>query len=185
MINEEHPRIAELVARSKGKKTAQDFLFTAYGHDQAGMDPMEGFMRKLTNNKKLIARTRTIVGEHMQPFYLASNENTKESAWKRLHKKLRLDVLGWVSKCDCCGNFHSKIGDPDLEEINSQACFDRFGDFGPEPIAPLLKGKDLILAGIKGGPLMGKALKIAHEAQLEDPSLTVEDLKTVALAAIQ
>tara|TARA_Y100000310_G_scaffold338162_1_gene427069 strand:+ start:114 stop:1586 length:1473 start_codon:yes stop_codon:yes gene_type:complete len=182
MIDEEHPRIVELVTRAKGKKTAQDFLFTAYGHDQAGMDPMEGFMRKLTNNKKLIARTRTIVGEHMQPFYLASNKNTKESAWKRLHKKLRLDVLGWVTKCDCCGNLHTKIGDPDLEEVNSQACFDRFGDFGPEPIAPLLKGKDLIEAGIKGGPLMGQALKAAHEAQLEDPSLTVEQLKTVALA---
>jgi tRNA nucleotidyltransferase (CCA-adding enzyme) len=182
-IDEESPRVAELVARSKGKKTAQDFLFTAYGHDQAGMDPMEGFMRKLTNNKKLIARTRTIVGEHMQPFYLQSGD-AGEGAWKRLHKKLRLDVLGWVSKCDCCGNLHTKIGDPDLEEVNSQACFDRFGDFGPEPITALIQGRDLIQAGINPGPTMGKALKAAHEAQLDDANLTEEQLITIALEAI-
>jgi len=182
-IDEESPRVAELVARSKGKKTAQDFLFTAYGHDQAGMDPMEGFMRKLTNNKKLIARTRTIVGEHMQPFYLQSGD-AGEGAWKRLHKKLRLDVLGWVSKCDCCGNLHTQIGDPDLEEVNSQACFDRFGDFGPEPVPALIQGRDLIQAGIKPGPLMGKALKAAHEAQLDDDKLADDQLIIIAVDAI-
>ncbi len=183
MIDEMHPRVAELVMRSKGKKSAQQFLYTAYGHDQAGIDPMGVFLGKLTNNKKLTERTKIIVGEHMQPFYLQSG-NAGEGAWKRLHKKLRLDVLGWVSKCDCCGNFHSKIGDPDLEEVNSQACFSRFGDLGPEPVAALIGGKDLIRAGVKPGPTMGKGLKAAHEAQLDDETLSEEQLIAIALEAI-
>jgi len=184
MIDESHPRVVSLVEKKEGRKSAQDFLYTAYGHDQAGMDPMEVFMRKLTNNKKLIEQAVTIVGVHMQPYYLTSGE-AKEGAWKRLHNKLRLDVMGLVAKCDACGNFHKDIGDPDLEERNSQACFDRFSDLGAEPVAQMLKGRDLVDVGFKPGSQFGVALKAAHEAQLDDPKLTKEQLLVIASEKIE
>jgi tRNA nucleotidyltransferase (CCA-adding enzyme) len=158
----------------------KDLLWTARGHDRKGVDPAETFMRRMTAEKKLIERASVIVGEHMQPYGLHQG-GAKDSAWKRLHGKIRLDIIGWMSRCDCCGRPGRHIGDPDLEAAVSDECFDRFGDLGVDPVQPVLQGRDLIGAGIKPGPHMGVALKAAFEAQLEDEALDREALLSVAL----
>ena len=156
-------------------------LWTAHGHDKAGVAPAEMFMKRITRNKTLIERVGIIVREHMQPYQLFQGE-AKGGAWKRLHGKIRLDVIGWQSKCDHCGRPERKIDNPDLGHKISEHCFSRFDDLGAEPVAPILQGRDLIAAGIKPGKHMGVALKAAHEAQLDDESLSKEDLLEVALA---
>lgn len=155
-------------------------LWTAWGHDRAGMPHGESFLRRMTNNKKLIEKTTTIIGEHMQPFNLWQGEG-KMSAYKRLHNRIRLDVLGWVCRCDSCGGPAVSIGDPDLEHETSQACWDRFSEIGPEPVKPLLQGRHLIAAGYKPGPNFGRALRAAYDAQIEDMNLDEDALLTIAV----
>ena len=169
----------EMVANDEAPK---ERLWTAWGHDQAGMPHGESFLRRMTNNKKLIEKTTTIIGEHMQPFNLWQGKS-KMSAYKRLHNRLRLDVLGWVCRCDSCGGPDVSIGDPDLEHETSTACWDRFSEIGPEPVKAILMGRHLIGAGVKPGPTFKVRLDAAYEQQIEG----VEDIDTllqVALAAV-
>jgi len=159
-------------------------LFSAHGHDRAGMMPAEKFLRRMTNQKVLIERAVTIVGEHMQPWGLHSG-GAKTPAWKRLHNKIRLDIIGWMSLCDCCGRPDRNIGDPDLEHDVSDHCFERFSDFGAEPIKPILLGRHLITAGHEPGKHFGAALRSAFEAQIDDESLGVDSLLKIALNQLQ
>ena len=154
-------------------------LFTAWGHDRAGMPIVESFLRRMTNNKSLIEKTTSIVGEHMQPFNLMQGE-AKTPAWKRLHNRIRLDVLGWMCKCDSCGSPFVNIGDPDFEHQTSQLCFDHFSDLGAEPVAPILMGRHLIQAGVKPGRHFKTMLDRAFDAQIDDPSLDVDALLKIA-----
>jgi len=156
-------------------------LWTAWGHDRVGMPCAKSFLQRMTNNKKLIEKTESIVGEHMQPFHLWQGEARKAS-WKRLHNKLRLDVLGWMCKCDSCGGPARHIGDPDLEHETSAACWDHFDEFGDEPIAPLLQGRHLVAAGLKPGPQFSVALAAAFEQQMEGVD-DIDSLLKVATAA--
>lgn len=162
----------------------EDRLFTAYGHDKAGVDPAEHFLRRMTNEKQFIERATVIVGEHMQPYSLHSG-GARDSAWRRLHNKIRLDVIGWMSRCDCCGRPDRHIGDPDLEHDVSEHCFSRFGDLGTEPIKPMLLGRHLIGEGLKPGPHFGVALRAAYEAQIDNESLGVDELLPIALSQLE
>ena len=156
-------------------------LFTAWGHDRAGMPIVDTFLRRMTNEKALIEKATSIVGEHMQPFNLMQGE-AKTPAWKRLHNRIRLDVLGWMCKCDSCGSPFVNIGDPDFEHQTSQLCFDHFSDLGAEPVKPILMGRHLVAAGVKPGPQFASMLDRAFQAQIDNPELTVDDLLKIAIA---
>ena len=130
-------------------------------------------MRRLTNNKKLIKAVVSIVGNHMQPFNLVKGK-AKKSAYERLHRKVPLDVIGWMSKCDSCGRPDHMpghqgrcIGDPDYEHKISQVLFSRYEDMMNEPAPQIINGKHLVGAGFKPGPGFKDALRAAHDAQLD------------------
>ncbi len=170
----------EMVANDEAPKERE---WTAWGHDRAGMPIGESFLRRMTNNKKLIEKTTAIIGEHMQPFNLWQGDG-KKSAYKRLHNRIRLDVLGWVCKCDSCGDpgGQDRIGSPDFEHETSQACWNHFDDIGPEPIKPILMGRHLQDAGVKPGPVFKKMLDAAYEQQMQGVE-DIDSLLSVALAA--
>lgn len=148
----------------------------AYGHDTEGGPMAEAFMRRMSAGKETIARVTAIVGNHMQPFQL-SDGNAKTAAWKRLHNKCRLDIMGYMSHADRTG---TKIGRK-VEDENPRLdlCLAYFEKFGEEPIAPVLMGRHLIDAGFKPGPQFKPLLNKAYEAQLENPELGVEELLTL------
>jgi len=163
-------------------------LFTAWEHDTAGVEPTISFLERITNDKELIKRASDITKLHMQPYNLFQG-NAGISAYRRLHNKLRLDVLGLVSRCDCCGRPTREIshgwpyGDPDLEYDVSKNCFDYFSEFGEKPIEKIIQGKDLIKEGMKPGPLFKYCIDAAYQLQLDG----IEDrnvlLKTAVKAA--
>ena len=167
----------DMIERDEAPK---ERLWTAWGHDRAGIPLVETFLRRMTNEKKLISRTSSIVGEHMQPFNLTNGE-ARKPAWKKLHNKLRLDVLGWMCKCDSCGNPDRIIGDPDLEHETSEMCWSHFSELGANPVEPILMGRHLIQAGLKPGPDFKKLLDIAFEAQISDETLDAGGLLQVVL----
>jgi tRNA nucleotidyltransferase (CCA-adding enzyme) len=143
-------------------------------HDREGVPLAEEFMRRITDDKKLIQRTVAIVGNHMGPFSLTTNK-AKPTGWKRLHNRCRLDMMGWMSRCDWAAK-GALTGDRHvleaIDHVPSTMCFAYFEEFGAEEIQPILQGRHLIKAGWMPGPKFGPALKVAYEAQLEG----VEDL---------
>jgi tRNA nucleotidyltransferase (CCA-adding enzyme) len=155
--------------------------WTAWAHDTKGVAPGTAFMKRLTNERKLIDRTTAIIREHMQPFNLHQGGG-KGGAWKRLHNRLRLDVLGWMCRCDHCGGPAKNIGDPDLEHEFSEHCWSRFTDLGAEPVKAVLMGRHLLKAGVEAGEHFTPMLQAAFDAQLDDESLTEEELLAAALS---
>jgi tRNA nucleotidyltransferase (CCA-adding enzyme) len=164
-------------------EASKERLWTAWGHDRAGMPIVESFLRRMMNNKGIIEKTAAIVGEHMQPWNLFQGQ-AKKGSWKRLHNRIRLDVLGWMCKCDSCGGPSVHIGDADFEHKTSEMCWDHFSEFGAEPIEPVLMGRHLIEAGVPAGRHFGDMLKVSFDAQMEDETLSQSDLLEVALTSL-
>lgn len=139
---------------------------TAYGHDREGIAIAEAFMNQLTNNRVLIERVKTIVGLHMRAGQLHSS-GAKDAAWKRLHNKCRLDVLGMISKADSAGRTGRSIED---KHGVSEMCLHWFNELGEKPVEPLVKGRDLIALGMKPSPEFGAILKGCFDLQIEGMS---------------
>lgn len=160
-------------------ETTDHETFTAYGHDKASEPLAREFMRRLTTEKDIVAQICALARNHMQPYFLNSGK-AKASAWRRLHNKCRLDVLGWLSLCDKAASDPEILG---YGHSRSRACWHYFEEFGcqGEPIKPKLMGRHLIEAGLRPGPEFGPKLKVAYEAQLDDDNLQVEDLLKLAL----
>jgi len=155
----------------KPSTTAEDL--TAYGHDMAGGPLSEGFMKRLTNNTKLIKRVRLITECHMRP---GANERSgaKMNAWKRLHNKLRLDVCAMISRADSLSRFGKDI--LNAEHKPSKIAMGYFDQFGPTEIKPILQGRHLIDRGLQPGPGFGPILNKAYNLQIEENLTDVEEL---------
>lgn len=138
-------------------------MCTAHGHDTAGVPLAEKFMRQITNNTLLIERVKLIVELHMRAGQL-HRSGAKDSAWKKLHNKCRLDILGMVSKADSAGRTGRSIHD---KHKVSELCFEWFDTLGATKIVPLVQGRDLIKLGLKPGPQFSKILKEAFSMQIE------------------
>ena len=150
-----------------GKPSTTTPELTAYGHDAAGIPLAETFLRRMTNNKSLIDKVSSIVGLHMRAGQLFSSK-AKESAWKRLHNKCRLDILGWQSKADSAGRTGRNVI-LDSHKV-SEMCFELFEKFGEEEIQPLIFGRDLIALGLKPSEKFGVILDDCYEKQLDGDS---------------
>lgn len=150
-----------------GKPSTTTPELTAYGHDVAGIPLAETFLRRITNNKSLIDRVSLIVGLHMRAGQLFGSK-AKESAWKRLHNKCRLDILGWQSKADSAGRTGRNVI-LDSHKV-SEMCFELFEKFGEEEIQPLIFGRDLIALGLKPSEKFGVILDDCYEKQLDGDS---------------
>lgn len=155
-------------------------LYTAHGHEVYGTVPGLEFMKLLTDDKKLTEMVLAIIRWHMAPYHL---RDAKLASFKRLAVKIPLNVISYMSLCDHCGRPHRGPNDPDLDAKYSKNCMEKFHEIGPEPVKRVLMGRDLIQAGIKPGPVFKKALDAAYEVQMDDATLSKEQLLSVALIA--
>lgn len=146
-----------------GKPATTTADLKAYGHDIAGVEISETFLKRITDNKDLIKKVTLIVALHMRPGQLYRSK-AKESAWKRLHNKCRLDILGWQSKADAAGKTGRNVIED--EHKTSEKCFNLCNKFGVEPIKPLILGRDLIALGLKPSKNFKTLLDICYEKQL-------------------
>ena len=136
---------------------------TAHGHAQVGAELSKVFMNRITDNKTLIENVEAIVRLHMLPGQL-SNSGARKPAWRRLHNKFRLDILGWISKADSSGRTGRSIEDVHKP---SEKCFEVFELLGEQVIEPIVKGRDLIEMGMKPGPAFKAILNKAYELQID------------------
>ena len=132
------------------------------GHDEAGVRPTVSFLRRLTNEERILKEVPPLVRLHMRPYALWRN-GCGDAAIRRLAAEVgRIDRLVRVEVAD------NGVRDGELPEfcrwLLERADRLRILDSAPEPI---LKGRHLIAEGMKPGPEFGKILEKAYDAQLE------------------
>lgn len=181
----------EMVAADEAPKS---MLWTAHGHDKKGMDPAESFLRRMTQNKKLIKLVREIVGLHMQPYSLFQGD-AKKGAYARLARKMEaaggsLHLIGQVCQCDCCASSKDwekrslASGEPNWEDEIGQRLGEWAVEFEKDAAAtkPKVLGRDLIARGLKPGREFGKLLAKCLDIQDGDASLSKDEILDMALA---
>ena len=141
------------------------------GHDEAGAAPALSFLKRLTNEERLLRDVPPLVRMHMRP-YAMWRAQSSDGAVRRLATKVcSIDALVRVAAADNTG---------------AEACdwllraAQRLAVEAAAP-KPLVQGRDLIALGLKPGPLFGQILKKTYEAQLDGKFATVaEGLRRVS-----
>ncbi len=138
------------------------------GHDEAGVAPALSFLRRLTNEERILRDVPPLVQCHMQPFAMWKAK-AKDAAVRRLAARAgRIDRLVRVSRADSCGRGAGCKGiDEDCKELDwLEAAAERLrvADSAPKP---LLMGRHLIEAGMTPSGEFGRILSAAYEAQLD------------------
>jgi len=146
-----------------GKPSTTTPDLRSWGHDKAGAPIARQFMKRLTDEKNVTEQAAKIVEYHMMPGNL-SRGDAKDPAWKRLHNRLRLDVLAYMSRADSAGRSDTSLEDP---HPPSEKAHKYFGIFGQGKIPAILLGRDLIDAGYKPGKQFGEILDYAYNLQID------------------
>ena len=146
----------------------QDGHIRSLGHDEAGVAPTLSFLRRLTNEERILKEVPPLVQCHMQPFALW-RAKAGDAAVRRLAMKVvRIDRLLRVARADDEGRPPEMQGGTssgaDLEWLAASAERLRIAAEAPKPI---LMGRHLIAMGHKPSSQFGKWLSAVFEAQLD------------------
>jgi tRNA nucleotidyltransferase (CCA-adding enzyme) len=134
------------------------------GHDVCGEAPALSFLRRLTNEERILKEVPPLVKYHMLPYAMWKG-NAKDSAIRRLALKVgSIDRLIRVCAADAAGRPPYPRDCESLEWLAKEATRLKVRDSMPKRI---VQGRDLISLGMKPGVAFGEILKTCFEAQLD------------------
>ena len=142
------------------------------GHDEEGVEPTISFLRRLTNEERLLREVPPLVRLHMRPFAMWRDKSSDGAIRRLAAKVVRIDRLIRVAAADDAGRPPFPSEPEPLRWLADQAERLRVADSAPKP---LVQGRDLIALGMRPGVEFGHILKAAYEAQLDGKFLTRED----------
>lgn len=138
------------------------------GHDEKGVEPTLSFLRRLTNEERLLREVPPLVQCHMQPFALWKSQSGDAAIRRLALRVVRIDRLIRVAQADDEGRLpelqETASGGADLRWLAEAAERLRVADEAPKP---LLMGRHLIALGYRPGPQFKEWLDKAFEAQLD------------------
>ena len=134
------------------------------GHDEEGVEPTLSFLRRLTNEERLLKEVPPLVRLHMRPFAMWRDKSSDGAIRRLAAKVVRIDRLIRVAAADDAGRPPFPSEPEPLRWLVEQAERLRVADSAPKPI---VQGRDLIALGMKPGVEFGRILKAAYEAQLD------------------
>ena len=152
----------------------EDGRITSYGHDVAGVEHADRFLRSINAPEWLISKVLPLVQEHM--FTVHCKTITLRTV-RRLSRRLEpATIWEWydVTTAD-------KVGRPGREDRYANGLASEvyeianMNDFIINPIKPIVMGRHLIEIGYEPGKEMGDILKVIFEAQLDGEFETVEE----------
>jgi len=149
-----------------------DGRIRAIGHEEKGIEPTKSFLKRLTNEKELIAEVVKLVQYHLRPMQLYKG-GAKASAIRRLSTKVNLQLLEKLARADYFGR-----GDIESNEFKAgDWLLKRAKELNVQNTPPkrLLKGKDLINLGMKPSKKFGEILNKAYQLQLDGELSTKEE----------
>lgn len=144
--------------------------FRSLGHDLAGVEPALSFLRRFTNEERILRAVPPLVQYHMQPYALWRGK-VGDAAIRRLALKVgRIDRLLRVASADDQGRYaepdpasaHGTA--PELRWLAGEAERLRLEACAPKPI---FLGRHLIEMGYRPGPGFAPMLDAVFQAQLD------------------
>jgi tRNA nucleotidyltransferase (CCA-adding enzyme) len=134
------------------------------GHDVQGVEPTLSFLKRLTNEERILKEVPPLVKYHMLPYAMWKGKS-KDSAIRRLALRVgSIDRLIRVCAADAAGRPPFPKDCESLEWLAREASRLQIRDSIPKPI---VQGRDLISLGMKPGIEFGAILKKCFEAQLD------------------
>ena len=134
------------------------------GHDECGVEPTLSFLRRLTNEERLLKEIPPLVRLHMRPFAMWKDHSSDGAIRRLAAKVVRIDRLLRVAAADDAGRPPFPSNPEPLLWLAEQAKRLEVEDSAPKPI---VMGRDLIAQGMKPGPEMGRVLAELYEVQLD------------------
>jgi tRNA nucleotidyltransferase (CCA-adding enzyme) len=142
-----------------------DGKIRAFNHDKEGVEPTISFLKRLTDDKKLIDSVAKFVYYHLRVAQLYSS-GAKAAAIRRLRAKIDIKELELLARADYFGRISKE------KEENFKAgewILNRAKELNilNAPPKPLINGKDLITLGLKPSPKFKEILNTTYNAQLD------------------
>lgn len=134
-----------------------DGRITAYGHEVLGLPLVEAQMRRITNHEKLIAYVCNLTELHMRPNMLAGAQSRKKKTRQLFDLSLCPNDLILLSRADASG----KLDEPYREETEAWLRA-RLQDYQERAKQPMVRGQDLIDAGLKPDKRFSELLRRAR-----------------------
>ena len=134
------------------------------GHDEEGVAPTLSFLRRLTNEERLLAEVPPLVRLHMRPFAMWKDRSSDGAIRRLAAKVVRIDRLLRVAAADDAGRPPYPSEPEPLRWLAEQAERLAVADAAPKPI---VMGRHLIDLGLRPGPEFKRILDACYEAQLD------------------
>jgi len=152
-----------------------DGRIRSLNHEEAGVAPTLSLLDRLKIHTMdgFDVRTQVIglVAHHLKPGMFCKAAQVSDGAFRRLAKKVDLELLARVARADCLG----RTGDFDCSAMDWFT--ERARTLGVEhhPPAPLLMGRHLLALGLSPGPKVGEIIHSVYEQQLDGKVHNVEE----------
>ena len=145
--------------------------FRSLGHDEKGVEPTLTFLRRLTNDERILREVPSLVQCHMRPFAMWKS-HAGETAVRRLAAQVGgVEKIIRVAAADDAGRPPFPRTPEALEWLAAEAERLKVKDAAPKP---LIQGRHLIALGMEPGVSFGRVLKVCYEAQLDGKITSLE-----------
>lgn len=160
-----------------------DGAWRSHGHDEAGVEPTASFLDRLgiftLDGYDVRNQVVELVRNHLRPseFY-RNREDLGDGAFRRLARRVELDLLYRVAKADSLGRNAPHVPPEKRKTAEAQEWFvERVKDLKVEREAPppVLMGRHLIELGLKPSPRFKEILDAVYERQLDGRIANVEE----------
>lgn len=150
----------------------KDGRIRSRGHDETGVAPTLSFLRRFTDEERILRDVPPLVRCHMRPYAMWKSQCGDGAVRRLAAHVVRIDRLIRVARADALGVGAARLGTKTVETATFE-CLDwlaaraealRVADSAPKPI---LLGRHLIDSGMKPSPAFGKILAAAYDAQLD------------------
>lgn len=178
-----------------GKPSTTEFFdgkWRSHGHDNAGIEPTKSFLDTLNihtldgyNVRKQVIE---LVIHHLKPGMFYKAEKIGDGAFRRLARKVELDLLYRVAKADALGRNPEWIPKEKHFKAEAQEWFIEKAEnleIKHEAPEPILMGRHLIEFGLKPSKQFKEILDEVFEKQLDGKIKSLEEAKEYARVIIK
>lgn len=139
----------------------KDGVIHAYDHEKAGLPLIEAFLRRLTNETKLINYVLNLAEFHMKPNVVAGVKSSIKTTNKMFDQSVDPEALIRIGLSDALGKLP-----PEDTTSNEVFLRERLAIYRDYMARPFVAGRDLIEAGLKPNESFSAILVYAHKLRL-------------------
>lgn len=136
-------------------------VIRSLGHEEAGLPLIEGFLRRITNENRLIKYVLNLSLLHMKPNMLFSQNSSVKATNRLFDKAISPNDLILIALSDDSGRISKNPS-----QSSENFLFERLAVYNEYMSRPFVKGSDLISAGLKPDENFSDILTYAHKLRL-------------------